>query len=356
MGGDDLGDDDYLVATTVGGDGAASDSEDESVTNDYTAASSSSQKKKTNKKRQHDELYNDSSAAHGTVSDDDDDDGNDDSNKKAKLMSKKEHLRILQLAHDLEYSTSEVQAKFLTKWMSNQISTNDNDGGNNDEEKIKFVQNQFMVPNSTSSNKVSDMNSLGERLSNTISKKKFKQWNKKHSPLVLIVCLSARRAVSILKDLSSSDSGSGCNYKFGIAKLFAKHLTVEQQTNMLSNTSYPIAIGTPHRLLALLSTPNTENPNLSDTALSLKHTQLVVLDCHPNIKNYTVCTLPDTAPHVKELIQNYIQPQMNRVKAMKNDGNPGDDKSLSKKALKRLNKKNKGNINGSDSNLRLAFF
>ena len=372
MGGDDLGSDDEYLAVVSGGRGDddssnVSDSDDDEL--QHKVNSSSNEITDNNKKRQREQEEE-------QVGDDD-----DNNTKRAKkdldVKSKKEHLRILQLAHDLEYSTSSEQATFLTRW----INSTDNDSGNTTE-KLKFVPNQFMVPSTGGTQKGMAYTSLGERLSNTMSKKRFKLWNKKHSPLVLIVCLSARRAVEILKELSSTNkseyANGGCGYKFGIAKLFAKHLTVQQQCNMLQTTTYPIAIGTPHRLVTLLSTSknggtaeegdddnenttNNNNNNDDETALSLKHTQLVILDCHKNTKNYTVCTLPDTSQHVKELITKYIQPELHRTTSGA-EGSEGNTVSTSPQNSKKQNKKNKkknkkkrGNNNEID-NLRLAFF
>ena len=378
MGGDDLGSDDEYLAVVSGGrgdddsssgGGSGSDDDDDDDELQYLAKESSTNKPISKKRQRGDEPEV------------------DDNHKKSKkkdqqqdVKTKKEHLRILQLAHDLEYSTPSEQATFLTRW----INATDNDSSDNptSTEKLKFVPNQFMVPSSTGGTQKGTMShtSLGERLANTISKKRFKLWNKKHSPLVLIVCLSARRAVEILKELSSTNkseyANGGCGYKFGIAKLFAKHLTVQQQCNMLQTTTYPIAIGTPHRLVTLLSTSknggtaeegdddnenttNNNNNNDDETALSLKHTQLVILDCHKNTKNYTVCTLPDTSQHVKELITKYIQPELHRTTS-KSEG--GGDAAASEQNSKKQNKKNKkkknkkkGNNNEID-NLRLAFF
>merc|ERR1712159_796368 len=74
-------------------------------------------------------------------------------------------------------------------------------------------------------------------------KKDFKKNNKKisaelrNSPRVIIICSSAIRAVEVMKFLSE--------FRVSVAKLFAKHLKVKDQVEMLKNY-HPIAVGTPN--------------------------------------------------------------------------------------------------------------
>jgi U3-containing 90S pre-ribosomal complex subunit len=122
-----------------------------------------------------------------------------------------------------------------------------------------------------------------------------------HSSVTLkvIVCLSARRAVAILKDLSM--------WKVRVAKLFPKNGSVEEQTKQLSTTAFGIAVGTPHRFLSLCQAsrdPKKGYPSLLDKV------NLIVLDSEVSNKQYTVCTLPDTAPQCMELLTNFAIPQM----------------------------------------------
>jgi hypothetical protein len=149
---------------------------------------------------------------------------------------------------------------------------------------------------------------MAARLVLILSQKKLKQWNVPQCPMCIIVCLSARRAVTVLKELA--------RYKLRIAKLFAKHLTVEQQESMLQSTSFPIAVGTPHRLVTLASASavasGASGTKTTTPALSLSKTKLIVLDSHVNPKKYTVCTLPDTAPHVQEFLVQLIHPELKR--------------------------------------------
>lgn len=117
----------------------------------------------------------------------------------------------------------------------------------------------------------------------------------------IIVCISARRAVTILKDLSA--------LKIRVAKLFPKNGTVDEQCKQLSTTAFGVAVGTPHRLLAL-ATKRSDGTN----PLAFDETKLIILDSDVSNKQYTVCTLPDTAPHCMELLREFAIPQFKKRK------------------------------------------
>ena len=93
-------------------------------------------------------------------------------------------------------------------------------------------------------------------------------------PLVVIVAQSARRAVEIMKPLSLT-------LKHRICKLFAKHLKVEDQVGDLKE-KYPIAIGTPSRLMKLHDLG----------ALSFTKTLLLLIDGKFNGKNVALYNDP----------------------------------------------------------------
>jgi hypothetical protein len=116
--------------------------------------------------------------------------------------------------------------------------------------------------------------------------------------MVLVVCVSARRAVAVLKELAG--------LKLRAAKLFAKHMDVSQQRTMLTQQAYGLAVGTPNRLLALCQG--------DEPALNLNHTSIIILDSESNPKGYTVCTLPDTAGDCMELLRLHVLPQFKKRK------------------------------------------
>lgn len=138
----------------------------------------------------------------------------------------------------------------------------------------------------------------------------------------LIVCLSARRAVSILKELAV--------LKVRVGKFFPKNGSVSEQRNLLASTPLGLAVGTPHRLHQLLCPPSSScstpshaksspNKQHQQQKLSLGQTRLVIFDCHVSHKQYTVCTLPDTAPHCMALVRDGLGPQWSKSRNSKNN-------------------------------------
>lgn len=123
----------------------------------------------------------------------------------------------------------------------------------------------------------------------------------------LIVCLSARRAVAVLKGLAPLGVRA--------AKLFPKNGPVAEQRQQLSSGGFGIAVGTPHRLRQL--TAAADGGQHHRRALTLDRTQLVVLDCELSHKQFTVCTLPDTAPHCMGLIRDSVLPELKKRKDCK---------------------------------------
>jgi hypothetical protein len=116
---------------------------------------------------------------------------------------------------------------------------------------------------------------------------------------VQIVSISARRAVAILKEISI--------LKVRAAKLFPKNGSIDEQAQQLSSLAFGIAVGTPHRLLSLCRSDR----NVKHTSLNLlDRANLLVFDSNVTNKQYSVCTLPDTAPYCIELLNDFAIPQM----------------------------------------------
>jgi hypothetical protein len=91
------------------------------------------------------------------------------------------------------------------------------------------------------------------------------------------------------------------------AKLFPKNGSIAEQLKELASTPFGLAVGTPHRLQALCKDGGKD-------ALSFRHTQLVVFDCHLSNKQYSVLTLPDTAPNCMGLLKDYVLTQFDHRK------------------------------------------
>jgi hypothetical protein len=132
-----------------------------------------------------------------------------------------------------------------------------------------------------------DSNNFMDRLLCLISKKQLKK-TRKGSPRVIIVCLSARRCVSVLKDLAP--------LKLRVAKLFPKQGTIDDQAAQVESTEFSVAVGTPHRIKELMERKS----------LSFNNTHLFGLDTFENEKCFTVYTLPDTSCHTQELLKEHV--------------------------------------------------
>lgn len=138
---------------------------------------------------------------------------------------------------------------------------------------------------------------LLEQIKSSCSIKKLKKWKQTLSPGVILVALSARRAVEILKELAP--------LKIRAVKLFPKSGDVSAQAQQLRSTPFGLAVGTPHRLLALAD----------EGALQPSESLLVLVDANVSGKNFTVCTLPDTAPQCAEFLRKYVAKKVEMVMA-----------------------------------------
>jgi len=247
MGGDDLGsDDDYLAAPIKADndndDDSSSSSDDE---NEQQIESASKRKQKEDE---------------------------EEAPAPTKKKRKRERNPLRDLGVRIQEESNETQAKLLTEFAG-----------------VSFHPHQLATTNQT-------QQSFMNRVESIVSKKQLKKWRVKGSPMVVIVCLSARRAVQILKDLAP--------LRIRAAKLFAKHISVEQQKEQMESGSFGFAVGTPHRILTLAR----------DGAVSFEQTRLVVLDTCPNAKNFSVYTLPDTVPHTQALLKEFVYPECSRRK------------------------------------------
>ena len=134
---------------------------------------------------------------------------------------------------------------------------------------------------------------------------KFKAMMKKRNseidvrghPLIVIVTMSAIRATEIVASISNK-----LNCK--IAKLFAKHIKIQEQIEYLNRDVYPIAIGTPHRLHKLLELG----------ALSLTKTRIIILDTQVDMKQFSLFTLPGVKEDFALLMEKYVAEEMDHIK------------------------------------------
>lgn len=226
--------------------------------------------------------------------------------KKSKTNPRK---LILETGRQVAQEARELQAQFLWTCYSHAMKMK----GEVIDDEAKFSQDLFVQPKGMKETKYEKSMSAYLKSGVLQSFKRLKRWGRdgpvakqSRSPCVLIVCVSALRSVAILKQLSSLNLRA--------AKLFAKHMQVSDQVDMLEKTVYPIAVGTPNRLLKLSQIEsNVDNKG----ALNFENTELIVFDCYEDQKKFTVCTLNDTAPDLMQLLHEAVLPQVGKRKNIK---------------------------------------
>jgi protein CMS1 len=323
MGGDDLGsEDEYLIDSDIGEADIHEASDDDSSVNGVDQKADT----KKDKKRKHEGAKEDSDVLlEGEVS-----------SKKKKGKSKrdksdKEDLTDIDTSHSagrqklmlhasrgIGKEMPEVQASFLWTCYSHAL-LGSAEASDLSQLGPKFESSAFVnwwekIKQSDNLQHLKMLKAADGELSNNVrdallpsivkesvsSMKKLKKWSNKQSPMVLVVCVSARRCVAVLKTLTA--------LKVKCGKLFAKHMDYGEQLKMLKSTSFPIAVGTPNRLLKLCQEKN---------GLTLKHTDVVIVDGYENDKAFTVCTLKDTAPDLAQLLRDEVQPQLQKTSSGK---------------------------------------
>lgn len=113
------------------------------------------------------------------------------------------------------------------------------------------------------------------------------------SPSVLIVSPSALRSIHLLKGFRFMTK------QCSAVKLFSKHIKLQEQISLLKNR-VNIASGTPSRIKKLIDVE----------ALGLSRLQVLVLDMHPDVKGYSLFTLPQVRDEFWDLFKNYFYQPM----------------------------------------------
>ena len=227
------------------------------------------------------------------------------SNRKKKKSKSPRNL-LLEVGRGIADSPQDEQAFFLWTAFTHALKLK-----GEEIEADKFTSENFVNPKEYLNKSSKYDKSMAKYLKSGVltSFKKLKKWKVERSPMVIIVCVSARRAVEVLKEISTLN--------LRVAKLFAKHMNVDDQVNMLQNNSYGIAVGTPNRLLKLLQIRNGGDAGDEHSALSLDHTELILIDCHEDKKKFTVCTMNDTAPDMMTFMHEGVVPQMKKRESIK---------------------------------------
>jgi hypothetical protein len=106
---------------------------------------------------------------------------------------------------------------------------------------------------------------------------------------VLIVCSSALRCLEIIRELKNMP-------KLKIAKLFSKHMKINEQIEMLKTASYLVGVGTPNRLVKILET----DPD----AIPQKRVEFLIIDgSHKDKKSMTIWNLQEHHADLKQLYE-----------------------------------------------------
>jgi len=333
MGGDDLGDDDYLFESgfidTEPGRGTAisSDEDNGSNSDDNDDAPNPSLATSSNKRKG-------AVDAKSSVTDEGETSKKKKRKKNAVPTSSKNIL--IHAGRGIALDSAEAQAMFLGTLYTHSIKLSEGKSeegekdGNNEDKKdegdsqvFSFQPHVYSPPAETDEVKKFRHNNLAAFLKAgpLPSNKRLKNWKHPHSPMVLVVTLSARRSVELMKQLST--------LKLPIAKLFAKHMSVEDQVGLLGGVAkgggedgesggkkkmYSLAVGTPGRLLKLLRHGSDEPGSGGLGALRLKHTEVVIIDCHEDSKGWNVCTLKDTSKELMEFMKEGMIPQLEKRK------------------------------------------
>ncbi|KAL3338051.1 hypothetical protein AABB24_030302 [Solanum stoloniferum] len=108
-------------------------------------------------------------------------------------------------------------------------------------------------------------------------------------PALLVISLSALRSLDLLRELRPLTS------ECRAAKLFSKHMKIEEQASALKNR-VNIASGTPSRIKKLIDVE----------ALGLSRLAVIVLDMKTDTKGYSLLTLPQVRDEFWDLYRNYF--------------------------------------------------
>jgi hypothetical protein len=126
--------------------------------------------------------------------------------------------------------------------------------------------------------------------------------------IVGVEILDTLRNVKNLAVLAIGQSGIRCaeivrilrGKRLTTAKLFAKHLKLEDQKKELRENNPQAAAGTPNRLFKLAEEKEI-NPN---------QLQIVVIDLVPDVKQFTLLTQPQVKTEAMKFIETFVKPNL----------------------------------------------
>ncbi|KAL8486936.1 hypothetical protein ACS0TY_023578 [Phlomoides rotata] len=110
------------------------------------------------------------------------------------------------------------------------------------------------------------------------------------NPALLVISSSALRSLDLLRELRSLTKD--CH----AAKLFSKHMKIEEQQVSILKNRVNIASGTPSRIKKLIDIE----------ALGLSRLAVIVFDMHTDVKGYSLFTLPQVRDEFWDLYRTYF--------------------------------------------------
>lgn len=139
-------------------------------------------------------------------------------------------------------------------------------------------------------------------------------WDKEHgAPRILVVSGNAQRAADLARAVrpllpaaqSKRQGPAAATREPTVAKLFARHFKVEEQDTWLRAQAAPLAVGTPHRIQALLERG----------ALRLDHAAVLVVDFSwTDAKKRTIFDTPETRDALLKLLADgHVRAAMQRA-------------------------------------------
>ena len=109
---------------------------------------------------------------------------------------------------------------------------------------------------------------------------------------VLVLCSSALRCVEVIRALKAT-------LRCSVAKLFAKHLKLGEQLEELARETPVVCVGTAHRAAQLLGSTHAG-------ALRASAVRLVLVDCEPDAKAFTMLTQLESSTALRELMETHL--------------------------------------------------
>ncbi|XP_071801143.1 protein CMSS1-like [Asterias amurensis] len=159
-------------------------------------------------------------------------------------------------------------------------------------EDLQLAESDFLEHNASSLPLSSYLETAVPRWGRDLEAKRPKETK---TCLLLVISSSARRAVDVNRD-ANDFKGKQCVS----AKLFSKHMKIQEQTSFLAKNRTQFAVGTPNRIAALLQ----------QEALNLSGTRYVVLDWNwRDVKFRRMCDIPELRADLFGLFEKYIIPQ-----------------------------------------------